>query len=61
MKNIEMQGTVLAGLKCSVSIEKEKRIHTISFINIRVVSAYHHLIDEVIAVTSCSIDSVKTI
>ena len=65
MKQIEMQGTVLAGLKCSVSIDtigKEflDNTHDFSFRYKNCVSLPPlSLIDDIICVTSCSSDSVK--
>ena len=50
LKKIEMQGTVLAPLKCSVSIDKVGRKHS----NICIA-----MIDDILTVTKCSISSVK--
>ena len=64
--NIEMQGTVLAGIKCSVSIDsigKEalQNIHPITYKYKSCTSIPPlALIDDVIAVATCSPDSVKT-
>ena len=65
MKHIEMQGTVLAGLKCSISIDtigKEflDNTHEVSFKYKNCVSLPPlSLIDDILCVTTCSSDSVK--
>ena len=64
MKNIEMQGTVLAGLKCSVSIDtigKEflDNTHDVTFRYKNCVTLPPlSLIDDIICVTNCSKDSI---
>ena len=64
MKNIEMQGTVLAGLKCSISIDtigKEflDNTHEVSFRYKNCVTLPPlSLIDDIICVTNCSKDSI---
>jgi hypothetical protein len=60
LNNIEMQGTVLAPLKCSVSIdpigkESLQNVHDVMHVSIPPLS----LIDDIIAVSECSTDSVE--
>ena len=65
LKNIEMQGTVLAGLKCSLSIdsigkESLQNTHDILYRYKNCTSIPPlSLIDDIIAVGNCSSDSVK--
>ena len=64
MRNIEMQGTVLAGLKCSVTIDtigKEflDNTHDVTFRYKNCVTLPPlSLIDDIICVTNCSKDSI---
>ena len=65
MSNIEMQGTVLAPLKCSVSIDQIGKDALIS--NHKNLYSYKKcvtippmsMIDDILTVTKCSIDSIK--
>ena len=65
MSNIEMQGTVLAGLKCSISIDsigKEflENVHPVLYKYKNCTSIPPlSLIDDIITVSSCSSDSVR--
>ena len=65
LQNIEMQGTVLAGLKCSVSIDtigKEclDKTHDMSFKYKNCVSVPPlGFIDDILAITTCSPDSIR--
>ena len=65
MKNIEMQGTVLAPLKCSVSIDQIGKDALIN--NYKNLYSYKKcvtippmsMIDDILTVTKCSLDSIK--
>ena len=65
LKKIEMQGTVLAPLKCSVSIdsigkESLENVHDVLYKYKKCISIPPlSLIDDIIAITVCSADSVK--
>ena len=63
LQNIEMQGTVLAGLKCSVSIDTKEcldKTHDMSFKYKNCVSVPPlGFIDDILAITTCSTDSIR--
>ena len=64
-KNVEMQGTVLAPLKCSLSIDKTGKFALVQMhsdlykYKSCVIIPPLAMIDDILAVTECSVKSVK--